>query len=473
MMTSTRPRLCDIIEESTRQDVIVISHDTVMEFKSLLRGDNLMIELCFDALFSKLRDNHPQTRLLALMLVNVVFRRSKHFRELIVNNLEILFELTLPIHPHNPLPPPSKTALYLTEQSIEFIEEWCQDFGHFYFRLQLGYQHLVQVHHIHFPNKRLKQKQQQKRKQMNHIKQLKAKLTRFVQLTSKFEQKYPKIIAFLHEFQGKMEKITPSFDSMLQCLSQNKNVQIIGFSDDESDDQDDGDLNLELPSLPGNSNTNNAIDAPVDDFLNTFDFTSSCQHYGIHRNYSLKVTIDTDFKTYSNKNKQNHEAVLKQIATYRYLTENKLRNQVEEWRCVMINADLSVITNRNKQIACANQRMDILSKLDDIDMKISSLISKCDTLNIQSKNNWNRTKKKIDNRQRVHTTQYVDVKASVAFANDDHEQRKQQEIKRRMLTRGKYSSGTQQQRKRILFKKLLTKPKKKKCVKFCFKLHDK
>ncbi len=79
------------------------------------------------------------------MLINVVFKRSKHFRELTIHNLEVLFELTLPINPQKPLPSPAKTTLYLTEQSIEFIEEWVEDFGSFYFRLKLGYNH--------FPNK--------------------------------------------------------------------------------------------------------------------------------------------------------------------------------------------------------------------------------------------------------------------------------------------------------------------------------
>ena len=116
-----RNRLRQLVDKNTKSDVVLISHDDVTAFKALLRGDNKLTELCFETLFEKLSSNHPQTRLLALMLMDVVFRRSKHFRGLMVDHLEILFTLTLPINPRKPLPPPHKTSVYLTEQSIEFM----------------------------------------------------------------------------------------------------------------------------------------------------------------------------------------------------------------------------------------------------------------------------------------------------------------------------------------------------------------
>eukprot|EP01084_Bolivina_argentea_P104031 186322_1 len=264
---SQRNRLRNIIDESTKYNVVIISHEIVTEFKSLLRGDNIMIEFCFQELFDKLSNKHAQTRLLSLMLINVIFIRSKHFRELTIHNLEFFFELTLPINSQKPLPSPPKTAIYLTQQSIEFIEEWVQDFGSFYFRLKLGYNHLIKVHHIHFPNKRLHEKEQQKLKQINHIKRLKEKLQRFIELTSKFKQKYPKILTFLNEFELKIQTITPTFDSMLQQKLSTNNDHIVGFSDDDSDEDD---MNLTLPTLPVTNNGNTQLEG--DNFLEHFDF---------------------------------------------------------------------------------------------------------------------------------------------------------------------------------------------------------
>ena len=82
MDVNCRNRIRDIIDQSTKHNVVVISHDIVTEFKSLLRGDDLLIEFCFNQLFEKLISNHAQTRLLTLMLINVIFLRSKYFRQL-------------------------------------------------------------------------------------------------------------------------------------------------------------------------------------------------------------------------------------------------------------------------------------------------------------------------------------------------------------------------------------------------------
>lgn len=116
-----RNRLQQLIDSNTKSNVVLITHDDVQEFKSLLRGDSKLIDVCFESLFERLSSPHPQTRLLSLMLMDVVFRRSKQFRKLMVDNLEVLFALTLPLNPQTPLPSPDKTSRYLTEQAIEFM----------------------------------------------------------------------------------------------------------------------------------------------------------------------------------------------------------------------------------------------------------------------------------------------------------------------------------------------------------------
>ena len=469
-MVSHRHRVHEIIEEYTKHNVVLIPHDIVSEFKSLLRGNNILIEFCFGALFEKLSNNHAQTRLLALCLINCIFQRSKRFRELTVDHLEVLFDLTLPINPHKPLPAPRKTAKYLSEQSIEFIEEWTQDFCARYFRLKLGYQHLTNVHHIRFPNKRLHEQQQQKLKQIKHIKQIKEKLQRLVELTDKFKQKYPKILNFLLKFETKIEEITPSFDGILQKVSQKqKQKRFIGFSDDEesesereSEDQnsDDDDLNLQLPSF-SNISCNDANGVVEDEFMNELDFMSNCHRYGLQKGYSLKITISTDIDSYLKSKQQKNENVknlLKQVRTYRYLTETKLIHQIEEWRTILINADLTVITNTNKQLLLANSRMDILRKLDQIHTRINGIIARCDALKIVAKNKQKRKKKKDKKAKKVKrklAATYVDVGASLSFLNQTGIQ-----IHRVKSIRNK------QQRDRILFKKLLPGRKNSTTAKF-------
>ncbi len=113
MDIDARERLRALLNKYTKSNVLLIPHEIVIELKSILKGDDGMMELGFEHLFHILASTHPQSRLLSLMLINVFFQRSKHFRTLLVNNLTIFFELTLGINPKKRLPPPQKTARYL------------------------------------------------------------------------------------------------------------------------------------------------------------------------------------------------------------------------------------------------------------------------------------------------------------------------------------------------------------------------
>ena len=460
-------RIHDIIEEFIRCDVILIPHDIVTEFKYLLRGNDTLIEFCFGALFDKLISDHPQTRLLALFLIDCVFRRSKRFRELTVDKLELLFEATLPINSQNPLPKPRKTAQYLSEQSIEFIEEWTEDFGSFYFRLKLGYQHLAKNHGILFPHKRMHEKEKQKLKQMNEINQIKQKLQKFIEIIDKFKQKCPKILVFLHKFESKIDEITPSFDKLLQKEAPNQS-NCIGFSDDDSEGEeenkndDDNDLALQIPSFSKNGFCDNDDDLVEDDaFMQELDFLSNCRRYGLQKGYSLKITINTDIDSYLKSKQQDNKQqkhLLKEISTYRYLMETKLNQQIEEWRTVLIDANLNVISNADKQLLLANKRMEMLRQLDQMNGRMNAIISRCDALKIAAKNKQKRKCKKITKCVKETpklAAKYVDVKTSLRLSNRKLIHLKQKRSPHRTV-----------QKQRILFKKLSHKRKAKTFAKF-------
>ena len=212
-----------ILNDYINHDIIRIPHDVITELKSILKGDNNLIKIAYKILFDKLMDDHSQTRLLSLMVMDVIFQRSKYFRELLVNDLEYFFELTLGINDQFPLPKPKKTAKYLSEQSVQFIQNWVNLFGDKYYRLKLAKKYLRRNHNIYFSDNKDKKEikiQKEYTKMVNNV-------HRFVELIPKFNRKHGKIIQILSDFEKKIKRIMPTFAI--------DKPQYTGFSDDDSD----------------------------------------------------------------------------------------------------------------------------------------------------------------------------------------------------------------------------------------------
>lgn len=64
-----------------------------------------------------------------MLILDVLFQRSKLFRGLLIPKLEALFELVVGLN--NPLPPPKESARTLHKRSLEVIETWNRDFGQY------------------------------------------------------------------------------------------------------------------------------------------------------------------------------------------------------------------------------------------------------------------------------------------------------------------------------------------------------
>ena len=271
-----RNQILQIIDECTKSNVILISHETVVTFIGLLKGDDVMIECAFNHLFAKIRHKHPQSRLLALMLINLLFRKSKRFRELTVDNLDSFFEYTLGINPKKPLPLPAKTAQYLMEQTVDFYFEWWQDFGDKYYRLTLGKDYLTKQFNIHFIDKRKLENEKLKHTVENKYSKYCTLLKTFETIkTKKINGKYDSIMNFLNRFNQCILKYNrikndPNYYTKYANNNNNNNIgksktnknkskgkgkgksndnindnerkaAVVGFSDSESSDEDSDD----------------------------------------------------------------------------------------------------------------------------------------------------------------------------------------------------------------------------------------
>lgn len=91
---------------------------------------------------SQLEEGHSEIRLSAFQVMNELFQRSHHFRELLVADMQQFLLLTVETDVDYPLPPPKAAARLLKEQSLSAIATWNDKFGKAYKKLAVGYNFL-------------------------------------------------------------------------------------------------------------------------------------------------------------------------------------------------------------------------------------------------------------------------------------------------------------------------------------------
>lgn len=77
-----------------------------------------------------------------LQLIEQLFERSKHFRDLLTEDFPVFTQLTVGIQGHK-LPAPPQVAVKLKEYAIALIKSWFTKFGERYRQLSIAYDYLL------------------------------------------------------------------------------------------------------------------------------------------------------------------------------------------------------------------------------------------------------------------------------------------------------------------------------------------
>ncbi|KAJ7951308.1 UV-stimulated scaffold protein A-like [Quillaja saponaria] len=93
-----------------------------------------------------------QVRYLALLIIDELFMRSKLFRTILIENLDLLLSLSVGFRRNLPLPAPPSIASILRSKAIEFLEKWNDSFGIHHRQLRLGFDYLKNTLRYQFPN---------------------------------------------------------------------------------------------------------------------------------------------------------------------------------------------------------------------------------------------------------------------------------------------------------------------------------
>jgi len=108
------------------------------------KGDD-HVEFAQKVLLSLLQKKHCVVRLNCVLIIDELFQRSHHFRDLLLEDFQAFVDFTLGSDPSKPLPPPVSQNKKLRTESIRKIKHWFLKFGDGYKKLRLSYNVLKQT----------------------------------------------------------------------------------------------------------------------------------------------------------------------------------------------------------------------------------------------------------------------------------------------------------------------------------------
>ncbi|KAL8138414.1 hypothetical protein V2J09_004415 [Rumex salicifolius] len=146
----TKVRL--LIEKATNSTESEVDPRLLKAIKITVRYSESELRVASQTLIARMKRRHSQVRYLSLLIIDVLFMRSKLFRTLIVENLDQLLSLSVGFRKTHPLPPPSSVATILRAKAIKFLENWNESYGIYYRQLRLGVDYLKNTLRYQFPN---------------------------------------------------------------------------------------------------------------------------------------------------------------------------------------------------------------------------------------------------------------------------------------------------------------------------------
>ncbi|KAL3832859.1 hypothetical protein ACJIZ3_007595 [Penstemon smallii] len=141
-----------LIEKATNSTAAEVDPRLLKAIKSVVRFSESELRYATQTLMSLMKRDHSQVRYLSLLIIDELFMRSKLFRTLLVENLDLLLSLSVGFRRNHPLPAPASVATAMRSKAIEFLEKWNESFGIQYRQLRLGYDYLKNNLRFQFPN---------------------------------------------------------------------------------------------------------------------------------------------------------------------------------------------------------------------------------------------------------------------------------------------------------------------------------
>ncbi|KAI9470622.1 MAG: hypothetical protein EXX96DRAFT_585109 [Benjaminiella poitrasii] len=137
-----RDKIEKSIKEITETGEWVLDQQKLKHIKSFCKKANVNVDITFECIMSQLKKKHAQIRYSSLQLIEQLFDRSKHFRELLTEDFPVFTQLAVGIQDKK-LPPPEQVAVKLKEYAIALIQSWLTKYGERYRQIDIAYEFLL------------------------------------------------------------------------------------------------------------------------------------------------------------------------------------------------------------------------------------------------------------------------------------------------------------------------------------------
>ncbi|KAJ7962585.1 UV-stimulated scaffold protein A-like [Quillaja saponaria] len=263
-----------------------------------------------------MKQDHSQVRYLSLLIIDELMMRSKLFRTLLIEKLDLLLSLSIGFRKDFPLPAPPAVASILRSKAIAFLEKWNDSFGIHYRQLRLGVDYLKNTLRYQFPNIQANaaRQEQERRERGRRTKEI---------LLNKYEY----LKANLNSIKEEIQSTVGEIGECLDILHSNKELMSLDVCDDEEFE--------EFRSVQ----------------LRHIRLDALREGGKVHENSDNKVVFDAMRELYK-------------------LLETKHLVSIQEWISVLVRVDVAVADSRFRDSA--------LKEFIDIRNRLQSLKNKCE-----------------------------------------------------------------------------------------------
>lgn len=345
--------LAEAVESLTHTGLKTLDQAVLKKLKNICKRSDKYIEHTYYLLLHQLKKDHAEIRYSTFQICDEIFRRSHCFRELLIADMQLIFELTVETNPEKPLPPPRPTALNLKWLSLKTIQQWHEIYGKGYKKLALGYNYLRQCKKIDFNSLTVADEAERSRQEEVHRR-----------LSTINQERSKKVLKDITEKEDEISNTVRSLENCINLLLPHPEDFFIIDNESSSAEVDDDRFRFLTEE---NVSVRKYIDdeEPYEGDAHSSQFrevgiVSSTQTLSVNLNLSSEVCI---------KETEENSAIIENARELAKLIDTRHLPTVKSWLQILTKA-----TGFNTEI----------KRIVQIKVNLESILSKYKRLNIQS-----------------------------------------------------------------------------------------
>lgn len=378
------------------------------QVKAICKQSDDYVRVAFAQLFHQLETNDSHKRFLALLLCKELMMRSKVFRQLMADQMQLFISLTIvggalkkgqtlssssssssstgignkrrsflkSSHTAALLPPPVESAELLRSTSLECVEEWDAKYGEVYRKIHLGFKYVKEVLEIKFPN--IRQRNERIARQERERQRVTQDILRskFSTICAEFEDTVLQVLVVLKQMDVLFPQIVPNMDDILHTggyfsdeeKEEHTEQSVEQNTIDEQDDHRNDDKELE-------EEWETVFDTGKEEEDDRFGLDEIIQAAGLgSSDFELTIEISNQFENLCTKDNKFLFDTLRDGLNQLVKLYEPI---VLDWINVLSNVDLA-----NAQDKARAQTM--ISRSIELKQKIAEVKDKCAELNIEA-----------------------------------------------------------------------------------------